>query len=139
DPDVILVPGSRDPGVSTGDVGEANLDLQWSGAVARNARIIYVYASNVVSAVQYAIDQNLAPVISMSYGLCEPLNSAASLRSYQTWARQANAQGITWVNAAGDNGGADCAGGTSGTGGLAVDAPANVPEITGIGGTTLTE
>ena len=139
DPETILVPGSGDPGISAEDVGEANLDLQWAGAVARNARILYVYSSNVMNAVAYAIDQNLAPVISVSYGLCELQTSAASLRAFQTWARQANAQGITWVNASGDSGGADCFHGTSGAGGLAVDAPASVPEVTGIGGTTLTE
>jgi uncharacterized protein (TIGR03437 family) len=75
----------------------------------------------------------------VSYGLCEPESSAASLRAFQTWAQQANAQGISWVNSAGDSGGADCAGVKSGAGGLAVDTPASVPEITGIGGTTLLE
>jgi uncharacterized protein (TIGR03437 family) len=139
DPEIMLVPGSGDPGTSADDVGEANLDLQWAGAVARNARILYVYSSNVMNAVAYAIDQNLAPVISVSYGLCELQSSSATLRAFQTWARQANAQGITWVNAAGDSGGADCSSGNSGVGGLAVDAPASVPEVTGIGGTTLTE
>ena len=137
DPEIMLVPGSGDPGTSADDVGEANLDLQWAGAVARNARILYVYSSNVMNAVAYAIDQNLAPVISVSYGLCELQSSTSTLRAFQTWARQANAQGITWVNAAGDSGGADCSNG--GVGGLAVDAPASVPEVTGIGGTTLME
>lgn len=139
DPETILVPGLADPGVSSDDVGEANLDLQWAGAVARNARILYVYSSNVMNAVAYAIDQNLAPVISVSYGLCELRNSSANLRAYQTWARQANAQGITWVNASGDSGGADCLSASASAGGLAVDAPASVPEVTGIGGTTLTD
>jgi uncharacterized protein (TIGR03437 family) len=91
-----------------------------------------------MSAVRYAIDENLATVLSVSYGLCEPQTSSASLRAFQSWARQANAQGITWVNASGDSGGADCGNGSS-SGGLAVDAPSSVPEITGIGGTTLTE
>ncbi|MCU1338951.1 MAG: peptidase and in, kexin, sedolisin [Bryobacterales bacterium] len=139
DPETLLVPGSRDPGISSGDVDEANLDLQWAGAVARNARILYVYSSSVMNAVRYAIDQNLGSAISVSYGSCELQTSAASLRAFQTWARQANAQGMTWVNASGDSGGADCASGSSGAGGLAVDAPASVPEVTGIGGTTLQE
>ena len=47
---------------------------------------------------------------------------------------------MTWVNAAGDSGGADCLSGTSTNGaGLAVDSPADVPEVTGIGGTTFRE
>jgi uncharacterized protein (TIGR03437 family) len=58
----------------------------------------------------------------------------------QAWAQQANAQGITWFNAAGDSGGADCVRGTStSNGGLAVDLPAAVPEVTGIGGTQFDE
>ena len=68
DPQVTLVPNTSDPGISKGDLQEADLDLEWSGAVARNATILYVYSLDVMDAVQYAIDQNLAPVLSMSYG-----------------------------------------------------------------------
>ena len=59
-----------DPGV-TGDVIEADLDLDWSGAIAPNATIVYVYSTDVVTSIEYAIDQNVAPVMSMSYGQCE--------------------------------------------------------------------
>ena len=41
------------------------------GRGARGAGLIFVYSYDVLDAVQYAIDQNLAPVISMSYGECE--------------------------------------------------------------------
>ena len=141
DPDQILVPGSRDPGINTDDEGEADLDLEWAGATAPDARIFYVYAEDVMDAVSYAIDQNLAPVISVSYGVCELLASRSTAFQFQSWARQANAQGITWFNASGDSGGADCAGsGNQGDGiGLAVDLPASVPEVTGVGGTQFAE
>ena len=140
DPQTILVPNTKDPGVSTDDQGEANLDLEWAGATAPQASIIYVYSYDVMDSVQYAIDQNLAPVLSLSYGLCEPLNLRSDMLTMQRWAQQANAQGMTWVNASGDSGGADCYTGTSTSGaGLAVDSPANIPEVTGIGGTTLRE
>ena len=123
-----------------GDLGEADLDLEWAGAAAPQATLIYVYSRDVMDAVQYAIDQNLAPVISVSYGLCEPLTLRSDMLGMQSWARQANAQGITWVNASGDSGGADCLSGTSSNNaGLAVDSPANIPEVTGIGGTTFNE
>ena len=36
-----LIPTSPDPGVSDSDQPEADLDLEWSGAVARNATILY--------------------------------------------------------------------------------------------------
>lgn len=137
DPQIVLVPGFPNPGVSTDDLSEANLDLQWAGGIAPNAQLLYVYSGNVMNAVRYAIDQNLAPVISVSYGLCEQRTSSASMNAYQSWARQANAQGITWVNAAGDSGGPDCFRNPPDFAGLAVDAPASVPEVTAIGGTTL--
>ncbi len=141
DPQLMLVPGERDPGIKSGDVDEANLDMQLAGAVARNATIYYVYSSDVVVSAQYAIDQNLAPVLSMSYGLCEAFTSLAEARYEQNLARQGNAQGITWVNASGDSGGADCVG-SSGNNrgyGLQVDVPAAIPEVTGVGGTTFSE
>ncbi len=135
DPELMLVPGSFTPTSQGGDVDEAHLDLEWAGAIARNARILYVYSYSVMDAVRYAVDQNLAPVISVSYGLCEPQTSSNTLRSLQSTAQQANAQGITWVNSSGDSGGSDCTRSGSTAGGPSVDAPASVPEVTGIGGT----
>jgi uncharacterized protein (TIGR03437 family) len=139
DPQVVLVPNTRSPGINNGDLQEADLDLEWSGAVARNATIIYVYSPDVVASMQYAIDQNLAPVVSMSYGSCELTNLASDAASFRTSAQQANSQGITWFNASGDNGAADCAGQTASDGRLSVDLPASVPEITGVGGTEFVE
>src|ERR1017187_575352 len=144
DPQMILVPNTTDPGTVNGDLGEADLDLEWAGATAPHATLIYVYSFNVMDAVQYAIDQNLAPVLSLSYGMCEPQSALSDMQTMQSWARQANAQGMTWVNAAGDSGGDDCytvssSGTASGSTGLAVDSPADIPEVTGIGGTTLSE
>ncbi len=139
-PQIVLVPGTVDPGISAGDVGEAILDIDWTGAVARNATIIYVYSDDVTDALYYAIDQNLAPVISMSYGLCEAELGAVDLGLLRTYAQRAASQGITWVAASGDSGAADCFTSTSRTvAELAVDAPASIPEVTGIGGTTFTE
>jgi len=64
----------------------------------------------------------------MSYGLCESLTGNADLTSLRIYAQRANAQGITWTAASGDNGGADCFDGRRGTT-LAVDAPASIPEV----------
>ena len=64
-------------GFSTGDEVEADLDVEWSGGVAKNATVLYVFTggdsttSNVFDALEFAIDNNLAPVISISYGNCE--------------------------------------------------------------------
>ena len=142
----VLVPNKKIPGYSVVDAQESDLDLEWSAAVARKASLIFVYSYDVLDAVQYAIDQNLAPVISMSYGQCETSDSKSDAISMRSWAKQANAQGITWVAASGDSGAAACyqsSGGPFGPAseslGLATDLPASVPEVTGVGGTTLSE
>ena len=138
DPQVTLVPGFPDPGTSQSDLGEADLDIEWTGAVARKATILYVYSNDVTDALAYAIDQNLAPVISMSYGFCELPVIKSQLNTLQSYARRGNTQGITWVAASGDFGAADCYGSTRQTG-LAVDVPASIPEVTGVGGTEFNE
>jgi uncharacterized protein (TIGR03437 family) len=141
-PTPLLVPGSPDPGLleMSGDLAESDLDLEWSGAVAPNANIVFVYSADVMDAVVYAIDQNIAPVLSLSYGLCEQLAGLQQTSTFQTWAQQGNAQGITWFDDAGDNGAADCYTGDFTVPAqlqetAAVHTPASVPEVTGVGGT----
>ncbi|HET9554846.1 MAG TPA: protease pro-enzyme activation domain-containing protein, partial [Anaeromyxobacteraceae bacterium] len=143
-PTLLLVPGSGSSAVVSGDVTEAALDVEWSGAVARGARIVFVYTGNdarfnVWDALQYAVDHSLAPVVSTSYGFCEPQLGAANAQLLRQLAQQANAQGQTISAAAGDTGAADCEarGATTATHGLAVDLPASIPEVTGVGGTEL--
>ncbi len=143
DPQLVLVPGSADPGV-IGDQIEANLDLEVSGGVAPNATVLYVYSQNVVLSVQYVVDQGLAPVLSMSYGGCELQISstpASTANAYRTLAQQANAEGITWLASSDDVGAAGCDpnGSATASGGLSVDMPASIPEVTAVGGTTFNE
>lgn len=132
-----------DPGI-TNAAGEAALDVEWAGAIARNATVVYVYANNFNDAAQAAVDQNLAPVMSESFGTCEFLGAPG----YRSTAQQANAQGITWLASSGDSGGADCDPhgffGTSGNStnavsGPAVSMPASFPEVTAVGGTQFNE
>lgn len=137
DPQIVFVPNTKNPGTSSSDLPEADLDLEWSGAVAKNATVIFVYTYDVMDAVQYAIDQNLAPVVSVSYGLCEQETGESDASTFRSWAQQGNAQGITWFAPSGDSGAADCDDTTNP--GLAVDTPASVPEVTGVGGTEFNE
>jgi subtilase family serine protease len=139
-PQIILNPGSPDPGIVDGDVVEASMDIEWSGAVARNASITYVIdANDPFNALQYAIAQNLAPVMSISYGLCEPQWTTTDRDSLVAMTQQANSQGITISVAAGDTGAADCDSGPVAELGLAVDLPAALPYVTAIGGTEFNE
>jgi uncharacterized protein (TIGR03437 family) len=136
DPDVILV--GRDPGADNNLLAEADLDVEYAGAVARNAKIVYVYSSDVFAAARYAIDQNLAPVLSMSFGACE----AFSQISYRAVAQQANAQGITFLVASGDLGAATCDHASpvaQASKGAHASFPAGLPEITSVGGTMFNE
>ncbi len=134
DPELVLT--GPDPGTRPPDQIEASLDIEWAGAIARNATVVYVYSGNVFESLQYVIDQKLAPVVSMSYGSCE---NGASL-TYRTLAQQANAEGITWLNSSGDSGAAGCDyGGLMATQGPATTFPADIPEVTAVGGTEFNE
>jgi subtilase family serine protease len=142
DPSVTLVPGSDDPGISNDDLTEADLDLEWAGAVAPNAQILYVNSNNgAFDSLLYAIGQNLAPIVSISYGDCESHFTSADLNMLRMVTQQANAQGITIAAPAGDAGAADCDGSFDGRQiarlGPSVDVPASLPYVTGIGGSTL--
>ncbi len=143
DPQVILVPGSTDPGVQKGDVDESSLDIEWAGATAPGATILFVNSKNAFTSMQYAIQSNLAPVISVSYGDCELNFSTSEFNTFNALFQQANLQGQTVVSASGDSGAADCdypTGSTpvtSATHGLSVDFPPSSPNVTGIGGSAL--
>lgn len=136
-----LVPLSGTAVVDPAALPEADLDLEWAEAVAPNVNLNYVYVGNASNfnafdALKYAIDNNLAPVISITYGTCEPILGKTEALTLQQEAQQANAQGQTIIAASGDAGAADCDGQkTSATQGLAVDVPASIPEFTGVGGT----
>ncbi len=137
DPNVIRV--GSDPGVQPGDLVEADLDIEWSGAVARNATIIYVDSIDVVTSAFYAIDQNPAPVLSFSYRSCEQGTGATLFRAV---AQQGNAQGMTFVAASGDSAASNCDRAflyPQAAKGLAVSFPASLPEVTGVGGTEFME
>jgi subtilase family serine protease len=139
-----------DPLLPGQDIGEADLDVEWSGAVAPNAQIIYVNSetnNGVDDALAAAINPPsgppLAPVISMSYGICEAFSG-----DQETELTQANAEGVTIMVSSGDVGAASCdrnpPGGSNATppfspaiDGLAVSYPASSPEVTAVGGTAI--
>ncbi len=130
-----------DPGPSPGDISEADLDLEWSGAVARGVQLIYVNSTDAFTSYYYAVSKNLAPVISLSYGFCEFDDNLLS--SDESVLQQANLQGITFVNSSGDNGAAECDDNSTvtatslATQGIAVSYPASSASVTGVGGTAI--
>ncbi len=135
----VMIPyAGYEPGFN-GAQAEGTLDLEWSGAIAPQATIYYVYGPDPFQAVSFAVDDNIAPIISISYGGCE-VDYAADY--YRSIAQQGNAQGITILGASGDSGAAGCdAQGEQmfATQGMSVDFPAVMPEVTGVGGTQFVE
>ncbi|MGA8940978.1 MAG: protease pro-enzyme activation domain-containing protein [Acidobacteriaceae bacterium] len=142
----VLEPGSGDSKVyATGDEAESDLDLEYSSTIAKGAQVYFVYTGNstnysVFNALEYAIDQRIAPVISSSYGGCEPALGQATYNQYNAFLEQAAAQGQTVVSSAGDNGSTDCYGeydasDTADNEQLAVDFPASSQYVTSMGGT----
>jgi uncharacterized protein (TIGR03437 family) len=144
---MLPVPGLGIPGISPGDETESDLDVEWAGAVAPNATIVFVYADpsvgGVGAALSYAIDHALAPVLSTSYGLCEEIDGYSDLAYQRSLAQQANSEGMTMLAASGDYAAADCDEWDNNPvvaeGGLAVDQPGSVPEVTAMGGTEFNE
>ncbi|MEO6805109.1 MAG: protease pro-enzyme activation domain-containing protein [Edaphobacter sp.] len=125
-----------DPGVTTGDVDEAHIDIEWSGASAPGATIAYVYGVDVFkNALPYAVTNKVAPIITASYGLCEPAWSTASVTTINQLLAQANVQGQTVVNAAGDSGATDCDATGHASEGQTADFPSSSPYVTSAGGT----
>ncbi len=137
-PQIVLIPGSKDPGVLS-DIAEADLDIEGAGSVARNATIVYVNSTDVFDSLAYAIQNQVngitIPILSVSYGDCEPDMATSDVTYIEQLGRQANAQGQTLVGAGGDSGATDCDTGTVATKGLQVDYPASSAYWTGVGGT----
>ncbi len=130
---------------SDDDEIESELDVEWSGAVAPDATILFVNGQDVFdNAMTGAIDNDIAPILSVSYGACESDVGNSTLSEYNALFLQANAQGQTIVASAGDSGATTCDGDaasipTLAKRGLSVDFPADSPAVTGVGGTTYNE
>lgn len=82
------------------------------------------------------VSDNLATVISTSWGLCEPSEGSTAAQSENTLFQEAATQGQSTFAAAGDSGSTDCTSGPNKTT-LTVDDPASQPFVTGVGGTSL--
>ena len=144
DPVRVPVPNTGTPAISPGDESESDLDLEYSGAIARGATIYFVYVGNsanhnVFDALTYAIENNTAPVITISYGDCESDLGSGEYSLLNATLAQAASQGQSVISASGDNGSTDCHGNTNQSTAaqeaLAVDFPASSQYVTGMGGT----
>src|SRR6185503_1434564 len=92
----------------------SDIDVEWARAIAPKATVNLVVSESIETAAGvdlsaiYIVDNNLAPVMSVSYGFCELGMGTAGNQFYNSLWQQAAAQGITVVVASGDNGAAGC-------------------------------
>ncbi|MDR3672172.1 MAG: protease pro-enzyme activation domain-containing protein [Holophaga sp.] len=135
-------PGNPDPQ----EDGEADLDVEWSGAVARNATIRFVASASTAStdgvdlSARYIVDHNLAPVMSTSFGQCESLMGSTERAFFRNLWAQAAVQGISSVVSSGDSGPAGCNQGSEDSGsGPEVSGLASTPFNLAVGGTQFHE
>lgn len=147
DPTLVLVPDSGTAAVSSGDEAESDLDLEYSGAIAKGATIYLVYVGNnsnysVWDSLQYAVDEKTAPVISMSYGACEPDLSSSDYSTLEAVMEQGASQGQSIIVSAGDAGSTGCYDPSDNNNSvtaaqevLAVEYPASSAYATAMGGT----
>ena len=140
--DPVVVLNGPDPGIVSGDETESDLDLQWSGAVAPAARTLLVASmttstSNGVDlSALYAVSNNLADVLSMSYAGCESDFADTDTAFYTNVWAQAAAQGISVMVASGDSGVAGCQDPSDATGTqVGVNGLGSSPYATCVGGT----
>jgi pseudomonalisin len=146
DPQIIV--NRADPGIfSSGKETEADLDVEWSGAVARNATIKFVVSKSTNSSdgvdrsAQYIVNHNLAPVMSISFGLCEAWLGSSGNRFLSSLWQQAAAQGVTVVVSSGDNGAAGCdsPSAAKATNGRGVNGLCSTPSSVCVGGTQFSD
>lgn len=130
--------------VTTADETEGAIDAEWSGAVAPSASIVYVAGDTLEDSATYVVNNNVAPVVSVSFSACE---SDLGVSGNAFWAgmwQTAALQGQTIVAASGDAGGAVCDGDLGAaqpyaTLGLAVNGIASTPYNVAIGGTDFSD
>lgn len=131
------------PGI-TSNVEETALDVEWSGAVAKGATIDLVIGGTTLTtdgvdvASSYAVNNNVAPVISISYGECEFYLGASGNAFYNALWQQAAAQGQSVFVASGDAGASTCEQGAYvSTLGKTVNGIGSTPYNVSVGGTDL--
>src|SRR5215469_14902591 len=144
DPTLVLVPNTGAATIKSGDESESDLDLEYTSTIASGATIYFVYVgsnanNNVFDSIQFAVTNKTAPIISVSYGLCETALGSSGYASLNAILAQAASQGQSVTVASGDSGSTDCYGEagltTAEQQALAVDFPATSQYVTAMGGT----
>jgi large repetitive protein len=147
DPEFII--NGVDPGnLQGGDEIEADLDVEWSGAIAPAATIKLVStlstfpSDGIDLSISYIVDNVTAPIMSVSFGQCEAFLGNAGNEFFNDEYEQAAAEGITVFVASGDSGAAGCDLAENlqpATHGPNISGIASTPFNTAVGGTEFNE
>ena len=145
---VTTVLDGPDPGdIGGGEEFEATLDVTWSSALAVGANVDFVVSAvtNTTDGVdlseQYIVDNDLADIMTESFGSCEAVGSAEA-QGLASLAEQAATQGISYFVASGDSGAEGCDDPNSetvATGPISVSLTAATPFDVAVGGTMFNE
>jgi len=121
---------------------ETTLDVEWAHVTAPDANIVLAVApsnndSDILNTTKYVVDHNVGEVISQSFGEAEACMDPTLLSEQHAVFADAVSKGITLFASSGDSGASQPS--CDGTGALfAASTPASDPNVTAVGGTTLT-
>jgi pseudomonalisin len=136
---VVVLNGGADPGIQKDDETESDLDLQWAGAIAPAAQTLLITSKATINGVDlsavFAVSDNRADVLSLSYGACELDFADSDTELYTNVWAQAAAQGISVFVASGDTGAAGCTPPTENATSASVSGLCSSPYATCVGGT----
>lgn len=127
-----------DGGTSIGDgEDEVELDIEVITGMATKLSSLLVYEAHndlgsLLDEYQKIANDNLAPVVSTSWGGCEANTAGDFIQAENTVLQQMAAQGQSVFAAAGDDGSEGCGNST-----ISAEDPASQPYVTGVGGTQL--
>jgi subtilase family serine protease len=139
-PDGLTPFDANDPN-QVGWAGEITLDIEWAHAIAPAAKILLVLAksnndADILSATRYVVNNNLADVISQSFGEAEQCMDPTVFNQQTALFARATKKHITLLASSGDQGSAQptCDGASFFK---AASTPATDPNVTAVGGTIL--
>ncbi len=127
------------PGTGAGS-GEAALDIENVISLAPDATVL-VYQGPPGSGTDIwnkIISDMRAAVVSTSWGLCESSEGSANAQAEAPLFQEAALNGQSILAAAGDSGSEDCFTANNPDSSLQVDDPGSQPDVTSVGGTSLT-
>ena len=142
----VVIHNGTDPGEVNGCFQENTLDVEWSGATAPGATIDMVVSGSTATTFggelsdSYIVDNEVAPIMSASYGECElDFGTAGNAAQNSIW-QQGATEGISIFESAGDQGSTGCESQdtpapNAATTGLQVNGSASSPYVTAVGGT----